>query len=504
MIPVSNDYIENVTAQIRQFRSRATIMMDAFSQLPPITDQIVTNLVDKVQGSTVENPNIAKYAKASSIQVPTTGSFTTLSQAYYNAMMSADNNPFDVHSTISGNYAQMLFQFDLVTLFERKYGTNFWLGATTTAEKVAKLKTYITDMTLQWKGYGTGVSQAGQPAQPAVTTYNNVRYIRDTLNGNTVNGNNYWNEIQALTAGGTNRAAGKLPTISSGTLTNGANITDGNGSTYGYEASANGVAKQLTVDLGAVYSDVTQIKIIHYYADGRTFHATKTEISADGTTWTTLFDSAVSGEYVETSAGKTYAVPSTTTPAVPATSDVISYMVGITFYNWAKAAWDWSAVHAPQNQQNTMNYFNVTDVTDIIGDDGFANFTAYTQYPCTATTPADLFTDYVELDVNFSFATVRQYGDETIMKMDVVEDISVLNDAVPSNELTITLNNNSGDFNVVQFSNLSQVLASKPSIFAELGLVYDKPSGSNYLTNPSFDNFINSTTIADNWSAWSG
>lgn len=147
-----------------------------------------------------------------------------------------------------------------------------------------------------------------------------VRYIRDTLNGNTVNLNNYWNEIKAM-AGATNRAQGKLPTISSGTLTNGVNITDGTVSTYGYEASGNGVAKQLTVDLGAVYNDIDSINIVHYYADARTFHGTKTEISTDNVTWTTLYDSAVSGEYVETSAGKTF---TTNTGAVVGTR--IQYM----------------------------------------------------------------------------------------------------------------------------------------------------------------------------------
>ncbi len=43
----------------------------------------------------------------------------------------------------------------------------------------------------------------------------------------------------------------------------------------------------------------------HYAGDGRTYHNTKTQVSDDGATWYTVFDSAVSGEYVETAAGKT-------------------------------------------------------------------------------------------------------------------------------------------------------------------------------------------------------
>jgi len=48
------------------------------------------------------------------------------------------------------------------------------------------------------------------------------------------------------------------------------------------------------------------VKIWHYYNDGRIYNNTKTEISEDGVTWTTLFDSAISGTYAETVAGRSY------------------------------------------------------------------------------------------------------------------------------------------------------------------------------------------------------
>src|SRR6476660_9582626 len=487
MIPVSNDYIENVVAQSRLFRSRATITMNAFSGLAPITDSTVTNFQNKIQGSTVENPNIARYAKNTAIQTPT-GSWTTLTQGYYNAMMTADNNPFDVYSSISGQTGQMLFGFDLVTMFERKYGPSYWQGATTTAEKITVLKQYLQTGTFKWKGYGYGAI-AGTPVR------NSVRYIRDYLNGNTVNLNNYWNEVQAL-AGATNRAQGKTPTISSGTLTNGANLTDGTVTTYGYEASGNGVQKYVQIDLGQAYADIDTIKIIHYYLDGRTFHGTKTQISADGTTWTTLYDSAVSGEYVETSAGKSYTVPSTTPP------DTIDYTVNITYWNATNSSWQVANLLASTDTTAIEKDYALTSFTDLIYSDGFLYMIVYCKYPPTATTVSELMTDYVELDLNLEFITTRQYLDDVIMKMNVVEEISVLNDAVPSNELSLTLNNKSGDFDVITFNNLSEVIASKPIIFTELGLVYEKPSGINYIGNPSLDNFINSPTLADGWSSY--
>lgn len=40
--------------------------------------------------------------------------------------------------------------------------------------------------------------------------------------------------------------------------------------------------------------------------DGRTYHGTKIQVSANSTTWTTVFDSATHGKYAETLAGKTH------------------------------------------------------------------------------------------------------------------------------------------------------------------------------------------------------
>ena len=78
-------------------------------------------------------------------------------------------------------------------------------------------------------------------------------------------------------------------------------ITDGDLNTSNW-ASGTGPA---VVDLGAAM-DISMVKVWHYYGGSRTYHDSKTEVSEDGTNWETIFDSAVSGEYVETSAGKTH------------------------------------------------------------------------------------------------------------------------------------------------------------------------------------------------------
>jgi hypothetical protein len=118
-----------------------------------------------------------------------------------------------------------------------------------------------------------------------------IRYIRETMNGSSANAYNHWVEIQAYDKNGANVALGKSASS--------ALLTDGNtaSSPYYSGTSAN-------VDLGEVMI-VSYLKIWHYYADGRTYYDVKTEVSADGVNWITVFDSNIDGEYSETSSGNT-------------------------------------------------------------------------------------------------------------------------------------------------------------------------------------------------------
>ena len=100
-----------------------------------------------------------------------------------------------------------------------------------------------------------------------------------------------------------NLAAGVVATSPSGVSSPG-RITDGSLATGFAQTGGTGLS-YVQLDLGAVYT-VDKVKVWHYYSDGRTYHNTKTQVSADGVTWTTVFDSATSGEYAETSAGKTH------------------------------------------------------------------------------------------------------------------------------------------------------------------------------------------------------
>lgn len=86
-------------------------------------------------------------------------------------------------------------------------------------------------------------------------------------------------------------------------------LTDGATTSSPYYSTATGL-QSVTVTLPSA-QDISIVKVWHYYADSRRYYATKTEVSADGTNWSTVFDSAASGTYVETSAGKTHTFPVT-------------------------------------------------------------------------------------------------------------------------------------------------------------------------------------------------
>ena len=81
-------------------------------------------------------------------------------------------------------------------------------------------------------------------------------------------------------------------------------VTDGSTYFTPWYSSAAGLAST-TVDLGSA-QDISSVKVWHYWGDPRTYNATKTEVSTDNINWTTIYDSAVSGTYQETSAGKTH------------------------------------------------------------------------------------------------------------------------------------------------------------------------------------------------------
>ncbi|HEU4830992.1 MAG TPA: discoidin domain-containing protein, partial [Candidatus Saccharimonadales bacterium] len=93
--------------------------------------------------------------------------------------------------------------------------------------------------------------------------------------------------------------------VSQGKSSPSAILTDLSTGTSPYYSPGGAGLQSVTVDLGSI-QQVDTIKVWHYWGDGRSYNDTKTEVSTDNSSWFTVFDSAVSGTYIESPAGKTH------------------------------------------------------------------------------------------------------------------------------------------------------------------------------------------------------
>ena len=66
----------------------------------------------------------------------------------------------------------------------------------------------------------------------------------------------------------------------------------------------------------------------------------------------------------------------------------------------------------------------------------------------------------------------KVYDNNTIIRMNMLEEMSTLNESLPSGELQLTMDNTNGDFDLLNFTNMHKIIASKPKIVCELGIVY--------------------------------
>lgn len=116
----------------------------------------------------------------------------------------------------------------------------------------------------------------------------NIRYIRDTMKGSTYNDRSHWDEIQVFNTAGENIAWTKDVKIDNTVFQN-SPVTDGIVDKQYININDDGNEKTLFLDLGFV-ERINCIKIWHYFIDGRTYYNNKTEVSADGKNWYTVYE----------------------------------------------------------------------------------------------------------------------------------------------------------------------------------------------------------------------
>lgn len=139
-----------------------------------------------------------------------------------------------------------------------------------------------------------------------------VRYIRDWLYGikDASSIDNKWVECDVI-AQNTNIASGITPTYKNSSLTaltvsNPEYYTDGMLLDEALERYISSTENScLEIDLGDIYYNIDYIRVWHYYEDNRVYNH-KMQISTDGVSWVTIYDSDITGGYAETSYGKVY------------------------------------------------------------------------------------------------------------------------------------------------------------------------------------------------------
>lgn len=123
-----------------------------------ITLNVTSDFSGKVSGSTVENPNVSKVGNSLTLQNPISTGFLEPGPTTYDKLKALDNNLATTSTTVINSYAEHIFSFNIIEILQRKYGIEIFGSATTLADKVAKAKTIITNITCNWNGYGSNPS----------------------------------------------------------------------------------------------------------------------------------------------------------------------------------------------------------------------------------------------------------------------------------------------------------------------------------------------------------
>ena len=131
-----------------------------------------------------------------------------------------------------------------------------------------------------------------------------VRYIRDWLNGSNIDAENKWMECKVI-VGVDNIALNIMPT-SDVDITDPSYYTDGLLTDNQYTTTYPG-DHYLQLDLGKIHKDIDYIQIWHDYSSEKYFN-NKVEVSEDGNSWYTLYDSQLQGAYKESENGKIHYV----------------------------------------------------------------------------------------------------------------------------------------------------------------------------------------------------
>jgi hypothetical protein len=126
---------------------------------------------------------------------------------------------------------------------------------------------------------------------------------------------------------------------------------------------------------------------------------------------------------------------------------------------------------------------------------------------CSTDYQNNIYANMRQINARITFTineSTNVYDDTYITQMTILEEMSTLNDSIPSDELHVTLDNTNGTFDFFNMSNMHQIIAQRPKIFVELGLIVPvstqnpdgiewQPMGTYYLD--SWKNDVGAVTV---------
>ncbi|MCF0149601.1 MAG: hypothetical protein HUJ77_14545, partial [Clostridium sp.] len=104
---------------------------------------------------------------------------------------------------------------------------------------------------------------------------------------------------------------------------------------------------------------------------------------------------------------------------------------------------------------------------------------------------------------NIDFGIIKQYQDGELINMNIIEQVDILSDTVPSNEIKFTIDNSSKAFNILNPNGVYSYLQERQEVKAEIGIVLENnnieyiPMGKYYLCDwQTDDNSITASFTA--------
>lgn len=99
------------------------------------------------------------------------------------------------------------------------------------------------------------------------------------------------------------------------------------------------------------------------------------------------------------------------------------------------------------------------------------------------------------------FGVIRDYDDDKLIKLNIIEEMNIISDKIPSNEIRFTIDNSNKEFNILNPSGFYRFLKERQEVKASIGIEISEdefefiPMGKFYLTDWQSDEGALTTTF---------